>query len=420
MVYYVDSVAGNDNNAGTLAAPWETDAVLNRTTFWPADQVLKKRGGIFGACQRDTCRVMSSSGVADSAIVEGAYGDPNLPIPVETAARHITGWAVAADGHTVSHVKTASDSTFALWVRNVLGTRVMTQAALDANREWRTTADTLLVYLTAAADTAFIDRSKAAAFSSSAKSWLTVTGIRFTHAINLISTGVTSTGVGLSTGSNIIFTKCTVDSMPGYSAVRVAANHVTIASSLFTGNGSNVVAQSDSGSFLNNTVIGGGQGFFERIATKDWIIKNNIFQDQISKFIIIGSTEASTYIGSNNLFFMTSGVYINMWQRKTTNFSTLSSWADSTGQESGSIVADPRFVNAAAGDYRLAPGSPATRLGVNLWSAGVTSDITGKLYPNNTQRKISAGAYYRKVSGMGMGEIGNEIKAEIISEMRNW
>ncbi|MDO8715317.1 MAG: right-handed parallel beta-helix repeat-containing protein [Dehalococcoidales bacterium] len=411
MTYYMATAAqgGSDNNAGTLAAPFETPAATNRMTLWPGDSVLKKCDGIFGSCQRDTTDIVSSSGVADSAIVYGAYGTGAMP--VTTAARHITGWD-SVGVNRYRKVKAAPDSVFDVLVRNVRGTRVMTQAALDANLEWRNTADTLLVYLTTPADTAFIDRSKTTAFTLTAKSYITINGIRFTHGSGVAAGANCS--VALISGTNATISNCQIDSSATF-GIYQGCTPGTIKNTIFLNNPTfQVYSVGDSTRIYNCDLIGGTHGV-QQVGTS-CVYKNNIIKDSTSKLFFV-TPASKTFTSSNNLFYATS--YTNKWMRGSTNFSTFASWADSTLQESGSMVADPRFVNASAGDYRLKAGSPATRLGVNLWNSGVRSDFNGKPYPNNTQRKISAGAYYRKTY-TGMGEIGNEIQAEIISEMRNW
>ncbi|MDD4019828.1 MAG: right-handed parallel beta-helix repeat-containing protein [Kiritimatiellae bacterium] len=52
---------------------------------------------------------------------------------------------------------------------------------------------------------------------------------------------------------------------------------------------------------------------------------------------------------------------------------TLAQWQAGTGQDTGSLVADPLFVNPAAGDFRLKAGSPAEKIGFTPFDAHATS-----------------------------------------------
>ena len=48
---------------------------------------------------------------------------------------------------------------------------------------------------------------------------------------------------------------------------------------------------------------------------------------------------------------------------------TLPQWQAENGQDAGSIVADPLFVNPAANNFRLKPGSPAAKIGFKPFDA---------------------------------------------------
>ncbi len=52
---------------------------------------------------------------------------------------------------------------------------------------------------------------------------------------------------------------------------------------------------------------------------------------------------------------------------------TLAEWQQATGQDTGSLVADPLFINPAAGNYRLHPGSPAELIGFKPFDVYTTT-----------------------------------------------
>jgi len=73
--YYVDSVAGNDGNAGTSSAtPWRTIAKVNSAQFAAGDHILFKRGRTWHELLEPP-----SSGEAGSPIVIDAYGTGAAP-----------------------------------------------------------------------------------------------------------------------------------------------------------------------------------------------------------------------------------------------------------------------------------------------------------------------------------------------------
>jgi hypothetical protein len=50
------------------------------------------------------------------------------------------------------------------------------------------------------------------------------------------------------------------------------------------------------------------------------------------------------------------------WRPKYREFNDLSEWRKATGFDQQSLIADPKFVNPQADDFRLLPDSPARQL----------------------------------------------------------
>jgi parallel beta-helix repeat protein len=91
--YYISS-HGNDNNAGTSwASPWKSVSKVNSIfpALKPGDRILFKRGDtFFGTLE------ISVSGLPDSPITIGAYGNGNNP--VLSGFTELKGWVDAGNG----------------------------------------------------------------------------------------------------------------------------------------------------------------------------------------------------------------------------------------------------------------------------------------------------------------------------------
>ena len=74
--YYVDATNGNDNNHGLSSSkPWRTIAEVNSSSFQPGDQILFKRGSVWGEQL-----IIPSSGSSGNPITIGAYGSGSRPV----------------------------------------------------------------------------------------------------------------------------------------------------------------------------------------------------------------------------------------------------------------------------------------------------------------------------------------------------
>ncbi len=164
----------------------------------------------------------------------------------------------------------------------------------------------------------------------------------------------------------------------------------------------------------NNLVYNVKTGGFHQHYGRDNIIENNIFanslkdqiqrtrdEDHISFFFrnnIVYWDNDGTLLGSNwkggargvkdgkptqhyelgpNLYWHTTGKQDIFPGKKT-----LAEWQSETGQDAGSLVADPLFVNPSAGDFRLKPGSPAAAVGFKPFDFSAAGPREPRLLPN--------------------------------------
>ena len=145
----------------------------------------------------------------------------------------------------------------------------------------------------------------------------------------------------------------------------------------------------------NNVVYDVKTGGFHQHYGRENIIENNIFANSVAQQLQRTRDEQhiSFFFRNNIVYWDNAGVLLgNNWNggvrglkdgEPTQHYElgpnlywhasgkqdifpdgkTLAPWQAETGQDAGSLVADPLFENPAAGDFRLKPGSPAEKVG---------------------------------------------------------
>jgi hypothetical protein len=147
--------------------------------------------------------------------------------------------------------------------------------------------------------------------------------------------------------------------------------------------------------FENNLVYNTKDGSFHQHYGKENVVRNNILVDSRERQVVISRAEPHQSISfERNIIVWKTGPALSGAWGKAKTVSGSNCWFNSAGtpiefmgksltewqkagHEEGSIIADPLFVDAARGDFRLKPGSPALALGFKSfdWSkAGVYGD----------------------------------------------
>jgi hypothetical protein len=151
----------------------------------------------------------------------------------------------------------------------------------------------------------------------------------------------------------------------------------------------------------NNTIHGCSLGISQsgsdpvNSAKGDLIYQNNIITNASDEGFNCGDW-------SEPIFPLDYSAYhqVDQWSYALQAYNTFASWQAASGQDAHSFLADPMFVNAAAGDFHLSSGSPAEGTGVDLL------DLDGD---GQTNDPVNIGAYVTgtEVIGVTDGSAGS-------------
>jgi hypothetical protein len=121
--------------------------------------------------------------------------------------------------------------------------------------------------------------------------------------------------------------------------------------------------------YVNNVIVGGGViDVHSPWTSSNHSVKYNILVGDVA-YSLYSINNLSTDIASRvpdidyNLFYNSGkDPRICTWLNRSSNPFTWTQWK-AAGLDAHSVVADPMFVNASAGDYTVKDGSPALTLG---------------------------------------------------------
>jgi hypothetical protein len=177
--------------------------------------------------------------------------------------------------------------------------------------------------------------------------------------------------------SNLVFNSTVIGlAIGGYDRRRGNTEHTVIVNNTF---------------YQDDSLRSGNGELLVQFDTRDNVIENNIFSaNGQNLFTVNPYTENSGNHIDHNVYFSPGGSRRGTWQWKDVTYESFDAYRRGSGNDRHSIYADPGFVDAASGDFRLQPSSPAIDAGAFLLQAG-TRDLVGVDRAENGS--IDVGAY---------------------------
>ena len=140
-----------------------------------------------------------------------------------------------------------------------------------------------------------------------------------------------------------------------------------------------LIAKGNGNMAYNNIVRNGNHGIAVGFGASNSYVYNNTVFGNLYNGVDIGDSGASNAIVRNNISFQngSSNIYV-----RSTASGTI---------QSNNLTTDPKFVNAAANDFRLQSASPAINTGISL--AEVPTDFIGTVRPQGVGYDVGAYEY---------------------------
>ncbi len=160
--------------------------------------------------------------------------------------------------------------------------------------------------------------------------------------------------------------------------------------------------------FTNNTcwqndTLAAGFGELWIQYAEDNVVRNNIFVSTSQNLLLLSEGGNVNNVLDYNLWFTVAGSGAAQLVWNGTLFPGFAAYRAGTGQDGGSVFADPVLISPGAGDFHLGPGSPAVNAGAPTFAAGVGEvDLDGGARVNGP--RVDLGADESTVCGNGIVE----------------
>ena len=143
---------------------------------------------------------------------------------------------------------------------------------------------------------------------------------------------------------------------------------------------------------VNNTIVHtDGVELLVQFDTRNNVIANNVIEaGPAHRFVENAYRENIGNVVDHNLYYSQDGSPVGLWQWKGTAYKDFDAWQADSGNDHGSMFADPGFTDPGAADYSLQSDSPGVDAGAFLAVAGAT-DLSGD--PRAQAGGIDLGAY---------------------------